>query len=151
MFMRNILLAATLTVASQSAVFSQENLDLGSSKVRIELETGTDKMLVEMLKKARDSILQENAPIVTFPFSCPHAMFALSAIASGSVEPGIGTKFFVSGLLKDREEMVSMHITGQPGFDLMNADITINVKMSDKVSRKDLAKIVDTGLGFLGP
>jgi hypothetical protein len=150
MFIRNILFAAALTFAAPTAVLSQDKLDLGSSKVRIELEASSDKMLVEMLAKARDSILREKRPIVKFPFVCPHAMFALAAITSGAVGPEAGAKFFVAGLMKDREEMVSMHITGQPGFDLMAADISLNVKMSDKVTRENLAKIVDMGIGFLG-
>ena len=152
MIMRNILLAAALTFTPLSPVFSQENLKLGSPEARITLEKDADRMLVEMLMKAKNSIfLEKDIKTLRFPFVCPHAMFALTAIASGAVDPEAGAKFFVSGLLKDREEMVSMHITGQPGFDLMKSDATIHVGISENVSRDQLANILDMGIGFMGP
>ena len=83
-----------------------------------------DKMLIETLMNKRVRILQQKAERLLFGVVCPHAMLTFSAIAAKAVEPDLGTKFFISGLLKDREEMVSMHITGQPGINLMNAGVS---------------------------
>ena len=141
--------ASLIAVAAGSAVQAQGMNDLGSSAMRAELGSEIDQSMSSMLESARRSLIAETGPIVNLPYICPHAMRAMAAIAAGRVDRAQGARMFIAGLEQDKAEMMAMKIGAAPAIDFTGTKARLSVAMDAKVSREDLAGILEMGQSYL--
>ena len=123
--------------------------ELGKIGALNKIETSMNSGMISMLDGAINSIKSSSNNIMILGVICPKAMLALAAVGTGKLDVENGTRQFLSGLIEDRQEMISASITKNPGVNLAGSDVMIKFTVSKDVSVEDMINIIETGQRFL--